>query len=124
MDAALQGVELDVAVRVADHQLAVEHVAPWRELELREVAAEGLAAAGLDVGVGPVGEDDRAEAVELLLVCPLLAHREGFARQRKLWLDRRCEREGQPDPTVCRRARASRGSGIGTAASKVFVYGS
>ena len=73
MDAALQGVEFDVALGVADDQLAVEHVTPQREAQLGEVAGEVFPSARLDVGLAAVDEDDRAEAVELLLVGPLLA---------------------------------------------------
>src|SRR5690349_9794545 len=126
MDAALQCVELDVAVGVADHQLAVEHVTTGWEAQLGKVTRQGFAAPRLDVGIGAVDEDDRAEAIELLLICPLLASRQLFAGLGQLRFDRRLERKGQSDSTVCRRARAraSRGSGIGTAASNAFVYGS
>ncbi len=58
---------------VVDHDLAVQHVAPGREGQLREVAAERLAAPGLDHDLLSVHEHDRPEAVELWLVRPLLA---------------------------------------------------
>src|SRR3954447_609756 len=88
MQARLQQVELGLAVLVADHELAVGDVAALRELDLREVARQRLAAARLDVGVGAVDEDDRSEAVELLLVGPLVSLRQLLAGQRELRLDR------------------------------------
>src|SRR6202789_510649 len=126
MDPFLQRVEFEVAIGVADDQLAIQDPAPRREAQLREVAGQFLAAAGLDIGVLAVDEDDRPKAVELRLVGPLLAQRQLFAGQRQLRLDRRREWEGhaagsvrdwrQPVPAArSRRARLSRGSGIGTA---------
>ncbi len=138
VDPFLQQVELEVAIGVADHQLAVEHPAPRREAQLGKVAPQLLAAPRLDVEVLAVDEDDRAEAVELRLKGPLLAARQLFAGQRQLRLDRRREGQahgaqatrrrcgaaaaGQPAvPAASRRLRLSRGSGIGTAASSVLV---
>ncbi|HSY41368.1 MAG TPA: hypothetical protein VLA79_17640 [Polyangia bacterium] len=68
--------------------------APLRERRerLERIAAE----AGLDVGLLAVDEDDRAEAVELRLVRPFLAGRQGFAGQRELRFDRRTDRQGHP----------------------------
>ena len=125
VDPALQGVEFEVAVGVADHQLAVQHPAPRPEAELREVAAQRFTAARLDVDLVAVDEDDRPEAVELRLIHPFLADRQLFARQRQLRLDRWRQRKGHPAVAApWRRVRLSRGSGIGTAASSFFVYGS
>ena len=122
VDPFLQGVEFEVAVGVADHQLAVEHPAPGGEAELGEVAGQLFAAARLDVGVVAVDEDDRAEAVELRLIRPLLADRQLFAGQRQLRLDRRREREGHPAAAAARAAPGSRaGPGSAPPLSSFFV---
>ena len=106
MDAALQRVELEVALGVANHQLAVQHVAPGGEAQLGEVAGQRFAAARLDVGLVAVDEDDRPEAVQLRLIRPLLAERQLFAGQRQLRLDRRGE--GEASPLARRPALAAR----------------
>src|SRR4029077_12944217 len=111
IDAALQGVELERPLVVADHQLAVDDVAARGEAQLGEVARERFAPARLDVGLLAVDEDDRAEAVELLLVGPVLSFGERFAVERALRLDRRCESKARPRKTlataaVSRRPRA------------------
>ena len=96
MDPFLHRVEFEVAVGVADHQLAVEHPAPRREAQLGEVAVEGFAAARLDVDLVAVDKDDRPEPIQLRLISPLLALRQLFAGKRKLRLDRRREAEASP----------------------------
>ena len=60
-------------VEGARDDLAVEDVAPGRELQLGEVAAQRLAVARLQVGLVAVDEGDGAEAVVLGLVGPALA---------------------------------------------------
>ena len=97
MDAVLKPVEDLLAVGVEDDELAVEDVAAVGELELREVAAQRLAAARLDVDVVAVDEDDCAEAVPLGLVRPLVALGQCLARERELRLDRGLEREQVSD---------------------------
>ena len=106
VDPLLQQVELDLAGVAADNQLAVQHPAPRRPGELREVARQRFAAARLHVGLVAVDEDDRAEAVELRLVRPLPSARQGFAGQRQLRFDRRRERQGHR-----RQANSAEGSG-------------
>ena len=68
MDALLQRAERDAAVGVAHHDLAVEHVAARREVELGEVAVERLIVARAELDVVAVDERDHAEAVPLRLV--------------------------------------------------------
>ncbi len=119
VDPFLQGIEFEVAVGVADHQLAVEHPAPRREAQLGEVAAEVFAAARLDLEVLAVDEDDRPEAVELGLVGPLLADRQLFAGQRQLRLDRWREGKGHSAPRVrISRRRRRPGAGSGSRAGR------
>ena len=70
MDALAERVEVLPALRVEQHHLAVEHVATVGEGQLGEVAPHRLAAARLQVDVGPVDERERAEPVPLGLVHP------------------------------------------------------
>ena len=100
MDALLQRVEVLAAGGVLDHDLAVEHVAAGRELELREITLERLAAAGLDLQLLAVDEHDRAEAVVLGLICPLLASRQLGASSRQLGLDRWLQGRHRVDPIL------------------------
>ena len=76
VDPLLERVEVLAAVGAVDHDLAVEHVAARWEAQLGEVARERLAAARLDHALVAVDEHDRAEAVVLRLVRPLLAVRQ------------------------------------------------
>ncbi len=93
MDPSLQQVEDLGPVVVEDHELAVNHVATGRKLELREVAGERFAAARLHVDVVAVDEDDRPEAVVLGLEGHPLLLGQRLARARQLRLDRRLQRE-------------------------------
>src|ERR1700684_1682403 len=93
MDALAERVEVLAAVRVADHDLAVEHVAPGREHELREVAPERLAASRLQEQLLAVHEGKAAKAVELDLVAVLLPLGKRPPRKRQLGLQRRLDRE-------------------------------
>ena len=68
MDALAERVEVLVAVLPANDDLAVEHVAPWREHQLGEVAPEWLGGARLQEHLLTVDEGQAAEAVELDLV--------------------------------------------------------
>src|SRR5262245_19197686 len=94
MEPVLEGVELLASLLFEDDQLPVEHVAALRELHLGEVAPQRLAASRLHVDVVATDEDDRAEAVVLRLVDPVLALRQDLPRERELRLDRRLQREG------------------------------
>ena len=78
---------------VEQHDLAVEHVAALRELELGEVARERPAVARLQVHVAAVDERDRAEAVPLGLVDPAVAGRQRARGLGELGQDRRGERQ-------------------------------
>src|SRR2546421_8484434 len=73
MKPILEGIEVLPPVRVIDHDLTVDHVSLLRERQLREVPREGPAAPRLQVGVAPVDECNRAEAVVFGLVRPLFA---------------------------------------------------
>ena len=64
--------------------LAVEDIAPGREDQLGEVAAQRLAVARLQVGLVAVDEGDRAEAVVLGLVGPAVAFGQSGSRAREL----------------------------------------
>ena len=75
MNPLLEGAEILSAVGVLDHDLAVEHVAPGRERDLGEVAGQVTAVARLQLHLVAVDERDRAKAVVLGLIDPLLAHR-------------------------------------------------
>jgi hypothetical protein len=74
--------------------LAVEHVAAGRELQLGEVAAQRLAVARLQVGLVAVDERDGAKAVVLGLVGPAVTLRQAGSRARELGRQRRFERKG------------------------------
>src|SRR4051794_26408344 len=93
MQAHLQPIELLAPIAVEDDQLPIEHVATRRELDLREVAAERLSAPRLQVDVFAVDEGERAKAVVLGLIHPVLALGQDLARERELWLDRWFQRE-------------------------------
>ena len=85
MDALLQRAEVLHAPSVAvDHDLAVEHVAAGRERELREVARRAACRRATGHELVAVDERDRAEAVVLRLVGPLLADGSS-ARERASW---------------------------------------
>ena len=73
--------------------LAVEHVAPGREDQLGEVAAQRLAVARLQVGLVAVDEGDCAKAVVLGLVGPAVAFGQGGSRARELGCERRVQRK-------------------------------
>ena len=96
---AWRRVEHLAAVVVEDDQLAVDHVAALGQHQLGEVAQQRLAAAGLQVDLVAVDEGERAEAVVLGLVGPLLALGQGLARERELGLDRRL-RSGTPSRLI------------------------
>jgi hypothetical protein len=81
-------------VKGGRHDLAVEDVAPRREDELREVAAQRLAVARLQVRLVAVDEGDGAKAVVLGLVGPAVALGEGGARPGELGHQRRLQRQG------------------------------
>ncbi len=65
----------------ANDDLAVEHVAPWREHQLGEVAPEWLGGARLQEYLLTVDEGQAAEAVELDLVDVVIADRQLLARE-------------------------------------------
>jgi hypothetical protein len=88
MEPVLECAELLVAVAAEDDQLAIEDVAPLGELDLREVPAERLGAAGLQVDLIAVDEGEGAEAVVLGLIDPVLALGKLLSRERELRLDR------------------------------------
>ena len=102
MDPLAERVEVLATVAVADDDLAVEHVAARREGELRKVASERLAVAGLQEDVLPVDEREAAKAVELDLVAVVLADRELLARERELRLHRRRQRRAHALPLRAR----------------------
>jgi hypothetical protein len=100
MDPLSQRVEVLPPIGVEQHDLAVEHVAPVGELQLREVAPHRLAAARLEVDVAPVDERQRPEAVPLRLVHPARPGGERLGGLGELREDGRLEREGHaPKPT-------------------------
>ena len=73
MDALLKRGEVLAALgATVDHDLPVDHVPAGRESELGKVASERLSAPRLHNDVGGIDEHDRAEAVVLGLVGPLL----------------------------------------------------
>ncbi len=94
MEAVLQQIEFLPAVLAENHQFAVEDIAALRELHLREVAPQGLAAPRLQVDVVAVHEGERPEAVVLGLIDPVLALRQNLAGERELRLDRGLQRKG------------------------------
>ena len=109
VDPFLQRVEFEVAVGVADHQLAVEHPAPRREAQLREVAGQVFAAARLDVDVRRRRRRRSRGSRRASARTPTPRPRGScFAGQRQLRLDRWREREAsrRPAAQLCRRARA------------------
>ena len=73
--------------------LAVEDVAPGREDQLGEVAAQRLAVARLQIGLVAVHEDDCPKAVVLGLVGPAVAFGQGGSRSRELGCERRVQRK-------------------------------
>ena len=101
MDAQQQGVEVEAAVGTGDDHLAVEdepgvggtHRAQ-RLFELGEVAVQRLEVARLDVHLGPVPEDEGAEAVPFRLVDPSVAVGDGGRRLGEHRLDGRLDRVG------------------------------
>ena len=100
VDALAERVEVLAALGVEEDDLAVEDVAPGGKEELREVAAQRLAAARLDVDVRAVDEGDGAETVPFGLVRPTLAGRQVLGRPGELgeqwWLEG--QRHGCPKP--------------------------
>jgi hypothetical protein len=94
VEAVLQQVEDLAALLVEDHELAVEDIATLRELDLREVAAQRLAAARLEVDVLPIHVRERPEAVVLRLVHPVLPLREDLSGERQLRLYRGLQGQG------------------------------
>ena len=82
------------AILVEDDQLAVDHVAALRQHQLGEVAQQRPGPARLQVDLVAVDERERAEAVVLRLVRPLLALGQDLAREGQLGLDRRLDRKG------------------------------
>ena len=73
VQAVLEQVEDLAAVVAEDQELAVEDVAALGEDELGEVAGERLRTARLQVEIVTVDERERAEAVVLRLVGPVVA---------------------------------------------------
>ena len=74
-----------------DHDLAVEHVAAGGEVQLREIALEWLGPARLQQQLFAIDERERAEAVVLGLVGPLLADRQLRFAAGQLRFDRRLQ---------------------------------
>ena len=93
VDALAERVEVLPSLLVEQHDLAVEHVAAVRELELGEVARERAPVARLQVHVAAVHERDRAEAVPLRLVAPAVPAGKRLRGAGELGQQRRCERE-------------------------------
>ena len=87
MDPLLQRTEGLAGTVAVDHDLAVEHVAPRWERELRKVAGEILCAARLEHQLLAVDERDRAKSVVLLLVTPRRPDRQRGGGTRELGLD-------------------------------------
>src|SRR2546430_5613710 len=104
MDPLLERAEVLASIVGVDHDLAVEHETALWERDLREIARQRLSAARLDHALASVDERDRAEAVVLRLICPLLTDRKLDLGARQLRLDRGPERE-------CHGSRDARGSG-------------
>jgi hypothetical protein len=96
VDALLQRLEVRPAPVALDDDLAVQHEPAARQRELREVAGERPAAAGLDQDAVPVDEHDGPEAVELRLVRPVLADGERRGGPGELRRKRRRERQHAP----------------------------
>src|SRR3954454_20369985 len=94
MDALAEQLELLVARRPVDDDLAVEDVAPRREAELGEVAREVAPVARLELHGVAVDENDGAEAVPLGLVRPAVTGRQARARARELGKDGGLEGKG------------------------------
>ena len=83
MDAQLERPEIE-PVRAHDHDFAVEHHRPGQQprqllFEVREVAAQRLQVARLQVQLRAIEEQDAAEPVPLRLVQPALALGDGRA---------------------------------------------
>ena len=93
VDALAERVEVLPAVGVEEDDLPVEHVAALGEGQFREVAAQRLPAARLQVHVRAVDEGERAESVPLGLVDPARARRQLLRRTGELREER--WREGQ-----------------------------
>ena len=93
MDPLAEQVELLAAAGRVDHDLPVEHVAPGREAQLREVAGQRLAVARLEDDVVAVDERHRPEAVVFRLVRVPVALRQAGRRFGELGGDRRAQRQ-------------------------------
>ena len=93
VDALAERVEVLPAVGVEEDDLPVEHVAALREGQFREIAAQRLPAARLQVYVRAVDEGERAESVPLGFVDPARARRQLLRRTGELREER--WREGQ-----------------------------
>ena len=92
VDPLLESIEVLRPILGVDHDLAIEHVmSPW-EAQLGEVAAQRLAAAGLERQLVAVDESDTPEPVVLGLIRPLLAGGQLGAGASELRLDGRLER--------------------------------
>src|SRR6202035_3784734 len=105
VDALADRVEVLPSGAVADDDLAVEHIVARREDELREVAPEGPAVAGLQEHLLPVHEGEAAEAVQLDLIGVVLARRQLLAGESELWRERRLQRKAHACPLPAPRAR-------------------
>ena len=108
VDALAEGVEVLPAVGVEEDDLPVEHVAALREGQFREIAAQRLPAARLQVYVRAVDEGERAESVPLGLVDPARARRQLLRRTGELREER--WREGQRHGAAHIRALGERGA--------------
>lgn len=93
MKPVLEGVELLAPSGPEDDQLAVDDVAAAGELDLGEVAPQGLAVARLEEDVVAVDEGERPEAVELRLERPAVTLRQLLSRQGELGSYRRIQGE-------------------------------
>ena len=89
MDALPERVEVLAPACVAHDDLAVDHVAAWREAQLGEVARQRPVVARADLGLVTVDEDDRAKAVPLRLEGPAGLFRQAAPRARELRKERR-----------------------------------
>src|SRR5205085_10835186 len=92
VDPLLESVEVLAPVLGVDHDLAVEHVPSRWEAQLREVAVQRLAAAGLERQLVAIDESDAPEAVVLGLIRPLLPVGQLRTGAGELRLDGRLER--------------------------------
>ena len=131
LDAALERVDFQAARGVADHEPAIDDIAPWPEGELGEERASALPPRDW---MEPSSRRRRRSPGSRRASArrPTPRRAAAPAGQRQLRLDRRFERQVHrspnasapaPLPAAARRARLSRGRDR-HAASSAFVYGS